>query len=193
MRRDGAEQRFTRAIDFGYTKSKDEASAACGAEDEVLGDVVRVFRTLRPDVVIMRFPGDGRGGHGQHTASAILAIEAFDAAADPSTLSRTVAGRRCPRGVAGEASALGRRALLRWRTDGRRRLDGRHRAPTVRFSVSRSPRSPRRAAACTRVRGFGAASAQRGARGEPAGAPQGRARRVRPLRRCRHFVAPRRR
>ncbi|MEM1246634.1 MAG: PIG-L family deacetylase, partial [Acidobacteriota bacterium] len=80
--RDGAEQRFTRAIDFGYTKSKDEALQVWG-EEEVLGDVVRVIRTLRPDVIVMRFPGDGRGGHGQHTASALLAMAAFDAAADP--------------------------------------------------------------------------------------------------------------
>ena len=80
--RDGGEQRFTRAIDFGYTKSVDETLEVWGKE-EVLGDVIRVIRTLQPDVMIMRFPGDGRGGHGQHTASAVLAAEAFDAAADP--------------------------------------------------------------------------------------------------------------
>ncbi|HVS15649.1 MAG TPA: PIG-L family deacetylase [Thermoanaerobaculia bacterium] len=80
--RDGAEQYFTRAIDFGYTKSVEEALAAWGHQ-EVLGDVVRVVRRLQPDVILMRFPGDGRGGHGQHTASAVLAAEAFAAAADP--------------------------------------------------------------------------------------------------------------
>ncbi len=80
--RDGAEQRFTRAIDFGYTKSVDEALEVWGRE-EVLSDVVRVVRTFQPDVMVMRFPGDGRGGHGQHVASAVLAMEAFDAAADP--------------------------------------------------------------------------------------------------------------
>ncbi len=80
-RRDGAEQLFTRAIDFGYTKSVDEALEVWG-RDEILGDVVRLVRRLRPDVIIMRFPGDGRGGHGHHTASAVLALEAFDAAAD---------------------------------------------------------------------------------------------------------------
>ncbi len=79
--RDGAEQRFTRAIDFGYTKSVDETLQVWG--DEALADVVRAIRTLQPDVIVMRFPGDGRGGHGQHTASAVLATEAFDAAADP--------------------------------------------------------------------------------------------------------------
>jgi LmbE family N-acetylglucosaminyl deacetylase len=79
---DGAEQYFTRAVDFGYTKSVDEALEAWGHE-EVLADVVRVVRRFQPDVILMRFPGDGRGGHGQHTASAVLAAEAFAAAADP--------------------------------------------------------------------------------------------------------------
>ncbi len=80
--RDGAEQWFTRAIDFGYTKSVDETLEVWGHE-AVLGDVVRVVRRFQPDVIIMRFPGDGRGRHGQHTASAVLAAEAFEAAADP--------------------------------------------------------------------------------------------------------------
>lgn len=80
---DGAEQFFTRAIDFGYSKSADETLALWG-QHELLGDVVRVVRTFRPDVIITRFPGDGRGGHGHHTASVILAREAFHAANDPS-------------------------------------------------------------------------------------------------------------
>ncbi|REK01080.1 MAG: PIG-L family deacetylase [Acidobacteria bacterium] len=79
---DGAEQLFTRAVDFGYTKTVEESLEYWGRE-EVLGDVVRAIRRLQPDVVIMRFPGDGRGGHGQHTASAVLATEGFEAAADP--------------------------------------------------------------------------------------------------------------
>jgi LmbE family N-acetylglucosaminyl deacetylase len=79
---DGAEQRFTRAIDFGYSKSPEEALAVWD-EEAALADVVRVIRERRPDVIINRFPTDGRGGHGQHTASAILAERAFDAAGDP--------------------------------------------------------------------------------------------------------------
>lgn len=79
---DHAEQRFSRAIDFGYTKSPEETLTIWN-EDEVLGDAVRVIRERRPDVIITRFPPDGRGGHGQHTASAILAMRAFDLAADP--------------------------------------------------------------------------------------------------------------
>ncbi|MBA3322639.1 MAG: PIG-L family deacetylase [Pyrinomonadaceae bacterium] len=79
---DGAEQFFTRAIDFGYTKSPEETLRIWG-HDEVLADVVWVIRRFRPDVIITRFPTTGEGGHGQHTASAILAREAFDAAGDP--------------------------------------------------------------------------------------------------------------
>lgn len=78
---DGAEQFFTRAIDFGYSKSPEEAFRIWDRET-VLADVVWVFRKFRPDVVITRFPKTS-GGHGHHTASAILAEEAFQAAGDP--------------------------------------------------------------------------------------------------------------
>jgi LmbE family N-acetylglucosaminyl deacetylase len=80
---DGAEQFFTRAIDFGFTKSPEETLRIWGRE-AALADVVWVIRRFRPDVIITRFPSTGEGGHGQHTASAILAREAFDAAGDPS-------------------------------------------------------------------------------------------------------------
>jgi LmbE family N-acetylglucosaminyl deacetylase len=80
---DGAEQLFTRAIDFGFTKSPEETLRIWG-HDAALADVVWVIRRFRPDVVITRFPTTGEGGHGQHTASGILAREAFDAAGDPS-------------------------------------------------------------------------------------------------------------
>src|SRR5437764_9250989 len=79
---DGAEQFFTRAIDFGFSKSPEEALRIWG-HDEVLSDVVWNIRRFQPDVVITRFPTTGEGGHGHHTASAILAVEAFTAAADP--------------------------------------------------------------------------------------------------------------
>ena len=79
---DGAEQFFTRAIDFGYSKSPEETLSIWGKE-EVLADIVWVIRNFRPDVVITRFPTDGSGGHGHHTASATLTVEAFKAAADP--------------------------------------------------------------------------------------------------------------
>ncbi|PYS84385.1 MAG: hypothetical protein DMF67_05300 [Acidobacteria bacterium] len=79
---DGAEQFFTRAIDFGFSKSPEETFRIWG-HDAVLSDVVWVIRRFRPDVIITRFPTTGEGGHGHHTASAILAVEAFDAAGDP--------------------------------------------------------------------------------------------------------------
>jgi len=79
---DGAEQMFTRAVDFGFSKSPDEALAFWG-RDSVLADVVWAIRRFRPDVIVTRFPTDGSGGHGHHTASALLAEEAFHAAADP--------------------------------------------------------------------------------------------------------------
>ncbi len=80
---DGAEQFFTRAVDFGYSKSPEETLSIWGQE-EILGDVVRVIRAFRPEVIITRFPTTGEGGHGHHTASALLAGLAFDAAGDPS-------------------------------------------------------------------------------------------------------------
>jgi LmbE family N-acetylglucosaminyl deacetylase len=78
---DGAEQFFTRAIDFGYSKTADEALAKWG-RDKVLSDIVWVIRKFRPDVVVLRFSGTPRDGHGHHQASAILGKEAFTAAAD---------------------------------------------------------------------------------------------------------------
>jgi LmbE family N-acetylglucosaminyl deacetylase len=78
---DGGEQFFTRAFDFGYSKSTDEAMRLWGKE-QVLGDVVWVIRKFQPDVIITRFPADNRAGHGQHSASSVLATEAFRLAAD---------------------------------------------------------------------------------------------------------------
>lgn len=77
---DGAEQLFTRARDFGYTKSADEALRIWG-HDEVLADVVLAIRRFRPDVIVTRFTTQPPN-HGHHTASALLAAEAFTAAAD---------------------------------------------------------------------------------------------------------------
>jgi LmbE family N-acetylglucosaminyl deacetylase len=79
---DGAEQMFTRAIDFGYSKNPEETLAIWG-HDAVLADVVWAIRRFQPDVIVTRFPTNGDGGHGHHTASAMLAEEAFTAAADP--------------------------------------------------------------------------------------------------------------
>lgn len=79
---DGAEQFFTRANDFGFSKNPEETFTIWN-KDSILSDVVLAIRKFKPDVIICRFPTTGEGGHGHHTASAILALEAFDAAADP--------------------------------------------------------------------------------------------------------------
>lgn len=79
---DGAEQYFTRAFDFGFCKSTEEALQTWG-RDKVLADAVWVIRRFQPDVIVTRFPEDARAGHGHHSASGVLAREAFIAAADP--------------------------------------------------------------------------------------------------------------
>lgn len=79
---DGAEQFFTNARDFGYSKTPVETMQIWDKE-KVLEELVWIIRDFKPDIIINRFPESGEGGHGHHTASAILAREAFYAAADP--------------------------------------------------------------------------------------------------------------
>src|SRR5215211_1219994 len=78
---DGAEQYFTRAVDFGYSFSPEETLEKWG-QREILGDFVRHIRTLRPDVMVT-LGTDGTGGGQHHQTSALIATEAFKAAADP--------------------------------------------------------------------------------------------------------------
>ncbi len=80
---DGGHQLFTRANDFGYSKTAAETFNIWN-RDEVLSDVVWAIRKVKPDVIINRFNTDTlRPNHGHHTASAILAVDAFDLANDP--------------------------------------------------------------------------------------------------------------
>ena len=79
---DGAEQYFSRAIDFGFTRTADEAIETWGRND-VLSDIVWVIRKFQPDVIVLRWTGTPADGHGHHQASAILSREAVRAAADP--------------------------------------------------------------------------------------------------------------
>lgn len=79
---DGGEQFFTRANDFGYSKNPEEAFSIW-ERDKILADAVWAIRKFRPDVIITRFPPTSAAGHGHHTASAILAAEAFDLINDP--------------------------------------------------------------------------------------------------------------
>ena len=80
-RTDGGQQFFSRANDFGYSKNPEETFRIWDKE-KVLGDLIYVIRSFQPDVIVCRFPADGGGGHGHHTASAILGAEAFKLAAD---------------------------------------------------------------------------------------------------------------
>ncbi|MEO8596896.1 MAG: PIG-L family deacetylase [Candidatus Solibacter sp.] len=79
---DGATQFFSRAIDFGFTRTAEETMEKWG-HDRILSDIVWVIRRYRPDVIILGFSGTPRDGHGQHQASAMLGKEAFAAAGDP--------------------------------------------------------------------------------------------------------------
>ena len=81
-RLDHGRQFFTRAVDFGFSKTSEE-TLRIWDRDKILSDIVWVIRRFRPDVVVTRFSPDDDKTHGHHTASAILAREAFQAAADP--------------------------------------------------------------------------------------------------------------
>lgn len=80
-RLDGAEQYFARAIDFGFSKNPEETFKHWN-DYMLTGDVAWIYRKLRPDVVICRFPPGSDAGHGQHSASAILAANAFAISGD---------------------------------------------------------------------------------------------------------------
>lgn len=82
---DGGRQFFTRAVDFGYSKTAEE-TLKIWDQEAVLSDIVLVIRKVRPDVIITRFSPDEnpeRSTHGHHTASAKLTLLAFEYAADP--------------------------------------------------------------------------------------------------------------
>ena len=79
---DGGRQFFTRARDFGVSKDYRETLTKWDRQ-QVLSDIVLVIREFRPDVVITRFPPEPSNTHGHHTASAVLALEAFRLAGDP--------------------------------------------------------------------------------------------------------------
>jgi len=92
----GVEQRFSRVADFGYSKTAEETFQKWQGHDIALGDMVRVIRTFRPDVLVARFSGTDRDGHGHHQASAILTKEAFRAAADPKRFPEQIAEGLAP-------------------------------------------------------------------------------------------------
>lgn len=79
---DGGEQYFTRAMDFGFTRSMEETLQKWNRE-EILGDMVHVIRSMRPLVVVNGWSGTTQDGHGQHQTAGALLPEAIKAAADP--------------------------------------------------------------------------------------------------------------
>ena len=89
-RLDGARQYFSRAYDFGFTRSLDEAFRLWPKE-ALLEDAVRIIRRFRPQVVVAIFSGTSRDGHGQHQASGIVAREAFRLAGDPAAFPQLAA------------------------------------------------------------------------------------------------------
>lgn len=78
---DGAQQFFTRAIDFGFSKNTTDTFKQWD-ENSIIADAVWVIRKFRPDVIICRFPPTAAAGHGQHAASAVVAEKAFKLAGD---------------------------------------------------------------------------------------------------------------
>jgi LmbE family N-acetylglucosaminyl deacetylase len=84
------EQYFTTAVDYGFSKRLDEALDKWG-RDNVLRDVVRIIRTSRPWILLSRFQGSARDGHGNHQAAGVIALEAFKAAGDPSRFPEQIA------------------------------------------------------------------------------------------------------
>ncbi len=110
----GVQERFSRVADFGFSKSAEETFAKWGGHDMALGDMVRVIRTFRPDVLVARFSGTERDGHGHHQASSILTKEAFRAAADPKRFPEQIAAGTAA--VAGE-EALHRKCVRVWGDD----------------------------------------------------------------------------
>jgi LmbE family N-acetylglucosaminyl deacetylase len=80
---DGTEQLFSRAYDFGFSKTREETLKFWG-ENNILSDVVYLIRKYQPDVLITRFPPDARAGHGHHNSSAFLAEMAFNLSGDAS-------------------------------------------------------------------------------------------------------------
>jgi LmbE family N-acetylglucosaminyl deacetylase len=92
---DGAEQFFTRAFDFGFSRSAEE-TLRHWPEEEVLADVVEVIRRFRPQVLVSVFHGTEQDGHGHHQAAGMLSARAFELAADPAAFPEQIAGGLSP-------------------------------------------------------------------------------------------------
>ena len=107
----GVEQRFSRVADFGYSKNPEETFQKWGGHDIPLGDMVRVIRTFRPDVLVARFSGTDRDGHGHHQASAHSDQGSIPRGGRPEAVSRADQGRTAT--LAGQ-EALHRQCVRLW-------------------------------------------------------------------------------
>ncbi|MGE5277663.1 MAG: PIG-L family deacetylase [Acidobacteriota bacterium] len=94
-RLDGARQFFTRAYDFGFTRSLEEA-LRLWPKDVLLEDATRIARRFRPQVVFSTFTGTERDGHGQHQAAGVIAREVFRSAGDPTAVPQVAAEGLAP-------------------------------------------------------------------------------------------------
>lgn len=92
---DGGRQFFTRALDYGYSKDVNEALRIWDRQ-QVVADAVRVIREFRPDVIVTRFSPQPSGTHGHHTASAVVALEAYKLAGDPTAFPDQIAAGLTP-------------------------------------------------------------------------------------------------
>jgi LmbE family N-acetylglucosaminyl deacetylase len=79
---EGSRQFFTRAFDFGYTRSLEETFERWPREI-IQEDAVRAVRRFKPQVIVAVFPGDSRAGHGQHQMAGVIAVDMFDLAGEP--------------------------------------------------------------------------------------------------------------
>ncbi len=121
---DGAEQYFTRAIDYGYSFSPDEVIQKWGRE-EIIGDYVRFFRSLRPDIVVT-MNIQGGGGDRAHEATTVLVREAYAASGDPTKYPEQLReGLRPWKPYKLYFAGTGDRTRRRTRGAGRRRASGR--------------------------------------------------------------------
>ena len=181
---DGAEQYFTRAIDYGYSWDPNEVIQKWG-RDEIVGDYVRLFRTLRPDVIVT-MNIQGGGGDRAHEATTMLVREAFRAAGDPARypeqLQRACGpGRRASCISPAEARAAGAAAAAAAAAaapgGAARTRSHRHGRATTRCSRGPTPRSAPTRAAITSVRAPAAAcrpcQAWAAAAGRPGRGPGG--------------------
>ena len=105
---DGAEQYFTRAIDYGYSFDPEEVIDKWGRK-EIVGDYVRLIRTLRPDVIVT-MNIQGRGGDRAHEATTVLVREAFRAAGDPSMYPEQIRRKACGPGSRRSCTSRGGQA-----------------------------------------------------------------------------------